>query len=109
EEAVEMIAADDVQRRRGNVLPLLVAGGNHAGADVDADVGLTETVAEDGGVSSIGGYAQDAAIVFAERRVLLAAFRDHELAVRREADLRGELAVVGGLGEGVREEFVDVG
>ena len=51
---------------------------------------------------------QHAAVVLADRRRFLSAFRDDELAVRRGADGAGKLAHVGGLRERVGEELVHV-
>ena len=101
EEAVELAVAHEVQRRRGDVLALLVARGDETGAKIHADVGLPKTVAEHGRAASIRGDAQDAAVVFAERRRLLAALGDHKLTVRREPERRGEFAQIGRLREGV--------
>ena len=93
----------------GNVVALLIARGDEAGAHVDADLRLPEPVAEDRGGAAVGRDAQHAAVVLADRRRFLAALGDDELAARREAQRARELAVVGGLRERVREELVDVG
>ena len=76
---------------------------------MDRQVGLTEAIAEQGGRMPVGRDAEDAAVVLADGRRFLATFADDELAFRGEADRAGEFAHVGGLGEGVREELMDVG
>ncbi len=93
----------------GNVVALLIARGDEAGADVDADLRLTEAVAEHRGGAAVGRDAEHAAVVLADRRRFLSALGDDELAARREPQRARELALVGGLREGVREELVDVG
>ena len=90
-------------------MTLLIARRDEAGADVDADLRLAEAVAEDRGGASVGGDLEDTAVVLADRRCFLPALGDDELAARRQPQRARELAVVGGLREGVREELVDVG
>ena len=90
-------------------MALLVARGDEAGADVHADVRLPEPVAEHGRAAAVGRDAQHAAVVLADRRRLLSAFRDDELAAGREPERAGELAHVGGLCERVGEQLVHVG
>ena len=55
EKSIELGVADDVERRAGNVVALLIAGGNETGADVDADVRLPESVSQNGGATAVGG------------------------------------------------------
>ena len=93
----------------GNVVTLLIARGDESGPDVDAELRLTEAVAEDRGGASVGRDLEDAAVVLADRRGFLPALGDDELAARRQAQRARELAIVGGLRECVREELVDVG
>ena len=109
QESVELGVLDDVDRRARHVVALLVAGDDEAGARVHGEVGLAEAVAEHGGGAAVGRDAQDAAVVLADGGRFLAALGDDEFALRREAQGAGEFAHVRRLGEGVREEFVDVG
>ena len=88
---------------------MLVTGDDETRARMDRQVGLAEAIAEQGGRLPVGGDAEDAAVVFTDGRRFLATFADDELAFRGEADRAGEFAHVGGLGEGVREELMDVG
>ena len=66
EEAVELPVAHDVQRRGRNVVALLIARGDEAGAHVDADVRLAEPVAEHRRAAAVGRDAQHAAVVLAD-------------------------------------------
>ena len=57
EEAVELVAFDDVQGRARDVVALLVARDDEAGARMDGDVRLAEAIAEAGGGAAVGGEA----------------------------------------------------
>src|SRR5262245_6436690 len=80
EKPVELRVADDVQRGAWDVVALLVAGGDETCADIDADIRLPESVAEDGGSPPIGRHAEHAAVVFSKSRGFLTAFGNDELA-----------------------------
>src|SRR4051794_17989048 len=84
EETVELPIAHDVQGRRRNVLALLIARCDKAGAWIDADGRLAKAVAQHRGVAAVRGNAQHAAVVFALVRGLLPAFRNDELTLRRQ-------------------------
>ena len=109
QEAVELVILDDVEGSAGDVVALLIACRDEAGAHVDADLRLPEAITEHRGGAAVGRDSEHAAVVLADGRRFLTALGDDELAARREAHGAREFAVVGGLREGVREELVDVG
>ena len=109
EESVELAVAHDVQRRRRDVVSLLIARGDKSRADIHPDVGLAKSVAEPRGATPVGRNTQDRAIVFTERVRLLVALRDHKLSGWRKPKGGGKFPRVGRLREGVGKQFVHVG
>ncbi len=67
-----------------DVVSLLVAGGDETGVNVDAEVRLTESVAEQREPPAIGRDAENRAVVFADRCRLLVPFCDDELSAGSE-------------------------
>lgn len=106
---VELTIPNDMQGGAGNVLSLLVAGGDESRSGIDADVRLSQSVAENGGLASVGGNSKDAAIVLSQSGRLLAAFGNDELAIRSEPNPARELSHVCGLSKRVGEKFVPIG
>ena len=84
QEAVILMVVNIVQRRRRNIMPLLVAGRHHPGFGVDADKRLPQAPAEDGARFAVRRNAQHGAVVLPECRRLLPALGDDEGAIRRE-------------------------
>src|SRR6185503_18674498 len=104
----ELVIVNNVQRCGGNVMALLIAGGNESGFRAHRREWLAQSPAPHARGFSIRRNAQHGAVVNAGSRTLLPALGDEECAIGCDAQTRGELARLGGLRESVGEQFVRV-
>ena len=109
EMAVELVTLDDVERRRGHIVSLLIARGDEAGFRMHTDKRLSQAVTEHLIGFSIRRDANDRAIVLAQRRALLPALADDERAIRRELHRVRKLTRLSGLRKTVAEHFINIG
>src|SRR5262249_10254364 len=108
DEAIELMVADDVQRRRGNVISLLIARGDQARVGMDANKRHAQAPSQHRDFAPVWRDAQHRAVVLARGRTLLAAFGNDERAVWSQPYPGRELARLSGLRESVREQLVRV-
>ena len=90
-------------------MALLVARRQQTSPDINPHVRLSEAVSNYFRPATVGGDAQHAAVMFAERGVLLSPLGDDELTSRGESKGCGKFTHIRGLRERIREQFVLVG
>ena len=105
---VEPVVADDVDRRRGNVVPLLVAGRHKSGRGVHADEGLAQAVGYDFEGLAIGCHTNHRTVVLPARRAFLATLGNVERTVRAEFHRVRKLPRLRRLREEVAEHLIAV-
>ena len=97
-----------MQWRRGDVISLLIAGGDQARLRMHANERHAQAPSQYRPLTPVRRDADHGAILLAGGRTLLAALGDDERAVGRQSDPGRELARLSGLRKRIREQLVSV-